>query len=215
MDTQIIQELQPILSSQTLTKPEASYVLSQLRKLMEHMGSAAVAGYPVLKSYANWSVHTAIDREPVAMDMLHDIHQRMGTLKDVPDNDRLIREFSDLLSLKELRAQMQNMLNAVGLPDDICTDDARWINFREHLISIIRDCPVRFPARKDMSAKTKTLYDAVMNNPLKPGMAITQVSITYVDQNVFRDKKEFSGEYYVCMEMLTTDGVKIIIPLAL
>lgn len=215
MDTEIVEKLRPILSKKTISEPETSYVLSMLRKLMEHMNPTDVAQFPVLKSYTNWISHTAIDREPVALEMLHDIHQRMGTLMHIPDNDRLIREFSDLLSLKNLREQMKSIFSAVGLPDGIITDDARWKEFREHLVSIIRDCPIRFPERRKMSADTKKIYDAVMSNPLKTGMAITQVAITYVDQNVFKDKPVYSGTYYICMEMLTTDGVKIIIPMSL
>ncbi len=215
MDTEIVEKLRPILSKASISEAEASYTLSMLRKLMEHMNAADTAKFPVLKSYTNWISHIAIDREPVAIELLHNIHERMGTLMHIPDNDRLIREFSDLLSLKDLREQMKNIFSIVGLPDKITTDDVRWKEFREHLVSIIRDCPIRFPARKDMSSKTKKLYDAVMSNPLKSGMAITQVSITYIDQNVFRNKPAFSGEYYVCMEMLTTDGVKIIVPMSL
>lgn len=215
MDKDIIDELRPILSKGSISKIEAQYVLSQIRKLIEHMNVTDSAQFPTLKSYTNWISHTAIDREIVALELLHNAHQRMGTLMHIPDNARLSREFSALLSLKDMREQMKNIFTAVGLPDGITIDDVRWKEFREHLISIIRDCPVSFRQRKDMSAKEKRLFDAVINNPLKPGMTITQVTIIYVDENVFQGKSELSGKHLVCMELLTTDGVKIVIPLVL
>jgi hypothetical protein len=64
MKNEIVRKLNQHLASEITKEADVVYVMAEIRKLFEHVRTAR--NYPVLAFYANWILHTKIDREPWA-----------------------------------------------------------------------------------------------------------------------------------------------------
>lgn len=213
MHDDLIHDIAELTAVPQIDKAQMTHLVISMRKLTELMTETEQLQYPTLRLYCNWSAHPEIDKSALAAGMLHEIHQKLLTLMHIADNDRLIHGLSDAFSFPKLRTEMGAFLSNLGLSADVTTDDERWKAFCVRLLGNIRGAPIRFPSNG--SNKVKQMQDAVTNTPLKLGMAVAEAKIIDVDKGLLRSPQVPTGESIVCMEILFTDGVKLIVPMTL
>jgi hypothetical protein len=129
------------------TEMQVVYILVELRKMLEHDGKKKQ--YPVLNMYGNWAVHTKLSGSDIADRIVRLCDQvtyrKINENVDIDIENEFVAFFDESL----LRRELQAFLEEIGLPTEICTDTAKWHDFRKKLASIIEDSPLELKASKN------------------------------------------------------------------
>ncbi len=142
----IIEKLHSALTQPIETEMQVVYILVEIRKLLEHDGKKEL--YPAPNFYGNWVVHTKLSGSPVAdriVRLLDEVMYRKanGTV-DLKLEDEAVAFFNETL----FREQLSALLESVGLPTELCTDDTTWHDFRKKLAGVIEDAPLELKPSK-------------------------------------------------------------------
>lgn len=154
----------------------------------------------------------AIDRSIPAMEILKEINSTIYELKRVPDNDRIIREITKIVSFTRLRKELQTFLKEFRIKDNLTSNPARWSKFVSSFIEITLDCPLVLTDPKDFK-KVKPIYEDIVSKPLKHGCWLIGFSISKVPQGYFKGTLMPLKESYLSLIAFANDTTKIVIPL--
>jgi hypothetical protein len=123
---------------------EAVYVMVELRKLIDHYNATV----PLVKFYADWTVHTRKDRidgnfkrlaERIFDDCKADIIAKFPRYSPTP-SPIVALAHGDTLGL-----ELQEFLLKHSLPSDLTQDSALWGSFINKLIRVLENQPVVNP----------------------------------------------------------------------
>ena len=211
MQDDVAEKLTALASCQEpLSESEVSHFLTLCRKYLDHIPREEFAKYPILKFFSNWALHITIDRSREGMEILKRLNDTLVEVASIPNNDLVISRLTAILSFPQLRREIGELLELIGVPDPIDKDQVRWKDFVRHLIEIIRDCPVEVGDVADMPRWAQEGYEAIQANPIKEGGWLVGVAVVEVDYGRFSK----DGKNEICLEMLMSDTTHIMIPLA-
>jgi hypothetical protein len=118
----------------------AVYLLAEIRKLLDRENNKKA---PLLRFYADWSVHTEKDRitpqiETTMLGILRNI--RIGIAANTLDAGAILGPF---VYMENLRAEFRTFLAHYGLPAHLADDG--WLSFRNLLAAVLVDQPINDP----------------------------------------------------------------------
>ncbi|MFA6554744.1 MAG: hypothetical protein WCS89_04560 [Candidatus Paceibacterota bacterium] len=133
------------------------YLLVEMRKILDH---GLIRSYPLIRFYADWSVHTAKDRiTPQIGFIMDNIYKEIieKPLNKISDPAPKLLPFIDMM---ELRKEMGYFLGEHGLPDGLVNSNANWFSFRSNLANVLADQPILDPCNNIH----RFAYKALKNN---------------------------------------------------
>jgi len=176
---QLIEKLDHLLVGRLdFSEAEAVYFLVESRKLLDRSRAEGENLYPLVRFYADWSVHTAKERQ---LDSIRPIAAKLAaastsqTTGDAYNPDRL-RPHADFIYMKALREEVHVYLEKFGITDPF-RDDAVWNAFASSLTAVLHDQPIVAPHEeiKEIRYELSTPGSAVLvvefhdRDPIKVG----------------------------------------------
>lgn len=143
----IVDKLTALLSRDGLTLEECHvvYILVEIRKLIDKDRPMLLKAFPLLKFYADWSVHT--EKGYVTPEIAAAAEQVYAfSLKRIKERYPSLSETSPLEAFAhghDLRSELASFLHRHGMPSGIA--DHGWLNFVECLIRVLEDQPILRP----------------------------------------------------------------------
>jgi|SRR5580704_3954993 hypothetical protein len=121
MIPEIIEKLETELKQGISSQAQLVYLLVGIRKIMDQDSSGP--RYPYLRFHADWVVHSKLDRNAIAREILDLFdnavpHLRAGIeLHKLPS--RIRRDFDRIIKMEQLEGEIEAFLTSHGLPMDI------------------------------------------------------------------------------------------------
>lgn len=141
MKAQIVEKLHKFLSERTQIKEEFEivYLMVELRKLLDREREQNRQNQDSLvRFHADWILHT--DKRHITAPM-KEIMQKIDDSIDTYPKDGNI----EFLLLPEFRAELTQLLQEYGLPNDFCKQDNLWLDFINGLTQVLADQPIINP----------------------------------------------------------------------
>jgi hypothetical protein len=118
------------------------YLLVEVRKILDHENSST---FPILRFYADWSVHRQKDR---ITPQIRTIMERIrDEIKERQDNRTFVDPTPELIpfvSMDQLKSEMDEFLQKHSLPETLILRD-NWLAFRNLLAGVLTDQPINDP----------------------------------------------------------------------
>ena len=175
-------KLLPKLTQVIRNESQVLYIMSRLRKLLEH--SNTQQDFPLVNFYCNWVLHTKLDLSNAADDIvrvLDDLHKNlnMGTKESLAK--------ADLLSFSSLRLQLKECLANFALPATICDSNVRFKGFVRNLGELIQDTPLYIQRKKvaQQTAYVESVAVKVQHDAKKRLVFMWKVTFHTVPSNTF------------------------------
>lgn len=127
-----------------MKREDLCFLMVQARHLIER--ADAPDHYRAAGFYADWVVHTALDRSVVSFEMLRDITSLLVSNLN-PTSPQLTREISRLIGLPRLRAELIRLFSENRLPTVVFDYYDNWKGFVSFLLWFIAGQPIRFPTK--------------------------------------------------------------------
>src|SRR5689334_16012564 len=143
----IVEKLSQLLGREGLALEECHvvYIMVEIRKLIDKDRTALLKAFPLLKFYADWSVHTEKGRvTPEIRTAAEQVYA--FSVKRINEKYPGLNETSPLEAFAhghDLRTELASFVAHFGLPSGIA--DQGWINFVECLIRVLEDQPILQP----------------------------------------------------------------------
>jgi hypothetical protein len=149
---QLEQKITDLLTTPSPFKdePQVLYFLVESRKILDKQRAAANSNlFPVLRFYADWSVHTEKNQR---MTTINQIVQKLDTsIKNLGYNIEKIpvdnpQSIADFVLMIELRKEILAYLKQFKLPKKIFSNNSDWLVFVNSLIGILNEQPLMNPS---------------------------------------------------------------------
>ena len=120
------------------------YLLVEIRKILDRDNNTK---YPLLRFYADWSVHTEKDRITPGMRTImeavyKDVSARMTDPYHLESGRVAIVSFT---YMEDLQDEMNRFLGEYGLPTAL-TEKSNWLEFVKLCVRILADQPINAPS---------------------------------------------------------------------
>lgn len=120
--------------------------------------------FPMLAMYCDWAVHSELDRNPTAWQLLKRLDATMHTVASNTDINVVINEIGKGLSLAMLRSEFVALFTEKQINTDLFTVPANWVKFQECMLNDLEGRPIGFP--DDITTSTKArgrkVYDEMV-----------------------------------------------------
>jgi hypothetical protein len=143
---QIVEKLDTFLNKKTplMEESDVVYLLVEIRKILDRDNNR---NYPLLRFYADWSVHTEKDRitreiHDIMVEIYADVYELI-TQYPPPVSKR--SKVIGFMYMEDLQAEMEKFLQEYSLPDSLATNKDYWIQFVNLLVQILSDQPINRP----------------------------------------------------------------------
>lgn len=142
---EIVEKLDTFLNNHAPFTEECHtvYLLVEIRKILDHDKNMK---YPLLRFYADWSVHTEKDKITKEMEaIMNDIYQDVA--KRITDPYHLERgkvKIVDFVYMEDLQAETEKFLQEYGLPT-MLINKANWLEFVKLSVKVLADQPINKP----------------------------------------------------------------------
>jgi hypothetical protein len=138
------------LSGEKMNREDVCFVMVQARHLIETADHPE--NYRVAAFYADWTVHSALDRSPVCFEVLRDITRLLAENFN-PTRPDFTREVSRIVGFPQLRSELADLFRNTGLPTIIFDYQENWRDFLGFLTWFLAGQPIAFPAKPTGRAK--------------------------------------------------------------
>lgn len=167
MQSAIIAKLKQEFAEPISTERQVVYILVEIRKLVELVGSKAK--YDALWFHASWAVHPRMN-QGVAARLLKYFDEAYPLLKneelyELPSDLR--RAITDAISLRHFQRQLKDFLVEYDLNTSIV--DSQWTSFLRLYASVIKDCPLVVSSGK-LHNLTRVVVDVEDATEKLPGL---------------------------------------------
>jgi len=145
---EIIEKLDRELKKDIREECQVVYILSRIRKILEANrvdgnGEAEGDRYPLLNFYCNWSLHYVMDKPSTQRLINNLLAEGLDCKKSAKDLAGMLKlKYPDFFKLSSLELQLRGFLIVHQLSLDLL--DNEWSNFRQILLKIIKETPIRF-----------------------------------------------------------------------
>lgn len=205
MTDEIIVKLDYIASHQ-LEEARVQHIFTLARKLIERLPDVEHINYALLKFYCDWTMHSQIDKSKEGALIISRIHDTILDHLSRKDNTDMADDLSRVLSLEELRNQLNNLISRSGGNGETF-DKPKWNEAIPILMEIISQTTLKigkFPWLSKILAK-------ITSQPLKGTSIVEELSITKIPSLLINPKAD-KGDITYCFFINTTDTTKFIIP---
>jgi hypothetical protein len=133
-----------------MKREDVCFLMAQARHLVER--DSAPERYRLISFYADWTVHSALDRSIVCCEVLRDITRVLAENfeKTRPDISKCI---SQVIGFPRLRSELLNLFRANGLPIVLFEYLENWNGFVAFLLWHLAGTPISFPGDPQGRAK--------------------------------------------------------------
>lgn len=134
----IFEKLRRELELDITTERQVVYILVEIRKAIEQAGEQK--NYFALDFYCSWALHTKMDRAGAVriLKRFDQAHPLLVQNKELPPELR--KEIHQTTKLQKFEDEMEQFLNANGLPTAIVDDPNAWVKFLRLYAHVIDDC---------------------------------------------------------------------------
>jgi len=150
MKNEIVEKLNKHLDRNLNSESDVLYIMVQARKLLEQIEHGS-AKFPVLVFYANWVVHSCLDKKhPGRKAMLDHINMAAFVVSHLDTRDASFHvpaQISKAISFYPLRKNMDSFFREAAISMGIFSNKT-WRKFITLLVGIIIDIPLRDVARE-------------------------------------------------------------------
>jgi hypothetical protein len=140
-----------------MTREDVCFLMVQTRHLIE--AARRPEQYRVADFYADWTVHSALDRSHVCFEILRDITRALAENFN-PTRPDITREISRIIGFPQLRSELMKLFSDNGLPIIVFDYRKNWKNFVEFLLWFLAGQPISFP--ENPSGRAKKIRDEIL-----------------------------------------------------
>jgi hypothetical protein len=133
-----------------MEREDVCFLMVQARLLIE--SSVAPQRYRIVEFYADWTVHTVLDRSPACSMTLRDI-TRLLAENWGPTTVDITSEVSKIIGFPQLRAGLIALFQENDLPVVLFEFSENWKGFVGSLLWLLEGKPIRFPEKPTRAAK--------------------------------------------------------------
>lgn len=165
MEDQIIKKLNGLLEELPFTKEhQIVYLFVQLRKLQDRLNSTEESKY--IRFFANWIVHTQIDRKNT-LEIVRDDFDKIALDLESQNAKTIIQlisegaphPFAEFISLLQLKSEVQNFFIRNGISKNLTEVDTHWNSLRNLLFRILSDQSIDFKDKPVRGIKMLTIHE--------------------------------------------------------
>lgn len=168
-----------------MTREDVCFLMVQTRHLIE--ASATPDKYRLAAFYADWTVHTALDRSPVCFEMLRDITHLIAE-NMAPTSPDLPSKVSEVIGMPRLRAELIALFRDNNLPVTVFEYYENWKGFGMFLLWHLAGQPIGWPA--DRKGRARAIREEMLALPRPHNIAAEALAIV-----------DHEGKYHWMLEM--------------
>ena len=162
-----------------MTREDVCFLMVQVRHLIE--AASTPERYRLAAFYADWTVHSALDRSPVCFDILRDITIVLAE-NFSPTRPDITREISRIIGFPQLRSELMNIFRDNELPIMLFDYRENWNSFVMFLLWFLAGQPISFP--ENPTGRAKKIRDEILalqrpNNILVKALAVVNHEGSY------------------------------------
>jgi len=181
VENDLITKIRKTLSKkEALEETDVRSLMILVRKLLDQIPPSDQQPFLIIRLFANWAVHVEITQSNTGLRILSAINDALVTFKSA-DTDILRKGISQEIGFPALRREIKLFFGKIGIDDTVVSDNRIWAVFVTHLIEIIRDVPISFPALSTLNPTKRKIYEEIAQNPIKPGAGVIAAQISHVD----------------------------------
>lgn len=181
-----------------------------IRKLLDGMPQRDQQSFVIVRLFCNWTAHTEITRSNTGLRVLSAVNDALVTFRNSSDPIAMRTAISHAIGFSALRQELRAFLGHIGVDNAIVADDRIWAVLVDHLLEIVRDVPLSFPALSGLDPAKRKIYEAIARNPIKPGAGVIAIQVSHVDYAALGSKE--SGTL-LCLLIRTEDTTTTVVPL--
>jgi hypothetical protein len=125
-----------------MNREDVCFLMVQIRHLIEAANKPEE--YRVASFYADWTVHSALDRSSVCFEVLRDITRLLAENFDQTRPD-VTREISRIIGFPRLRSELFALFKDSGLQTILFDYQENWKSFVMFLLWFLAGQPISFP----------------------------------------------------------------------
>lgn len=169
-----------------MKREDVCFLMVQARHLIEASGTPE--RYSVVNFYADWTVHTALDRSSVCLEALRDI-TRVVAENMAPTSPDLTSQISRIIGFPKLRRELIALFRENTLSVVLFEFYENWKSFVMFLLWHLVGQPIGFPDQPKGAARR--IRDEMLALPRPYSIAVEALAI--VDQE---------GAYHWCLRVV-------------
>jgi len=175
-----------------MNREDICFLMMQTRHLIET--TDAPKRYYVASFYADWIVHSTLDRSIVCFEVLRDITRVLAENFN-PTRTDITREISRTIGFPQLRSELINLFRDNGLPTIVFDYYENWHDFVAFLLWFLNGQLIGFP--KNPKGQAKKIRDEMLafqrpHNIAVEALAIVNHEGVYYWQLRVSGNKEFT-----------------------
>jgi len=162
-----------------MKREDVCFLMVQARHLIEMAND--LENYRVVAFYADWTVHSTIERSPVCFEVLRDVTKAIVENFN-PTRPDFTREISRIIGIPQLRTELRNLFRENGLPTIIFDYRDNWKSFVAALLWFLEGQPIGFPekpTKRSEKMRNEILALQRPNNLFVEALAIVSHENTY------------------------------------
>ncbi len=144
-------------SDARMNREDVCFLMVQARHLIET--ADAPERYYVAAFYADWIVHSTLDRSIVCFEVLRDITRVLAENFN-PTRTDITREISRIIGFPRLRSELMNLFHDNGLPIILFDYRENWRDFVMFLLWFLNGQQIGFP--KNPKGPAKKIRDEML-----------------------------------------------------
>jgi hypothetical protein len=176
-----------------MEREDICFLMVQIRHLIE--AASTPEDYRVAAFYADWTVHSALDRSPVCFDVLRDITRTLAENFN-PTRTDITREISRIIGFPQLRSELMKLFRDNGLPTILFDYRENWNSFVTFLLWFLAGQRIRFP--QNPTGKAKKIRDETLALRRPNNILVEELVIVH-GEGVYRWLLEVSGDKKIRM----------------
>lgn len=148
----LIRKIGRLLVQGITTEAETVYLLSEIRKLLEHDGIGRERY--ILKFWCDWCFHTRL-QNPYAQqiisffDKTSALHAQGLTIDQLPAPIR--QELEELIWMRSFRLELHRLFKELSLHTHLTSDEGQWMAFMRLYCLVIEQCPLTIFSNNETS----------------------------------------------------------------
>jgi hypothetical protein len=189
-----------------MKREDACFLIVQARHLIEASGTPDK--YRVAAFYADWTVHTSIDRSVICFEMLRDITRVIAENSDSA-SPNFTTYISRVIGFPQLRAELINLFLDNNLPILLFEHKENWQNFVKCLLWFLAGQPIQFP--ENPTRRSREIRDEMLNIPMPHNLRVEALAIIIQD-DMFNNQKDV---YHWILKMCGDKEINLIGPVGI
>lgn len=183
------------------------YLMILVRKMLEKMSQSDQDLFLTLKLFCNWAAHIEITQSNTGLKILAKINDTLVNIKNYKNITKIRTEMSNAIGFSVFRKELKLFFNNIGVTDTLVSNNNIWAVVLMHLIEIIRDSSLSFPALSKLDKTKQKIYNQIAKKPIKIGAGVISAKISLIKYPPPTNK------VFKCLTIRTEDTTTIVIPL--